>query len=152
MNRKSTMIAVIAGIILLLGGLGLALRNGSGSNMTKRGTSQPAAGTQSEGMSDMDMTQSRQASGQVQETDKVDIRDFKFVPSKIKIKKGTTVTWTNQDSTRHDVNPLEKSEAFVGSELLAKGESYSFTFNAAGTYDYNCSPHPYMKGTVEVVE
>jgi plastocyanin len=36
------------------------------------------------------------------------------------------------------------------SELLAKGESYSFTFKKAGTYTYHCTPHPYMKGTVVV--
>ena len=37
-------------------------------------------------------------------------------------------------------------------ELLAKVESYSWTFNTVGTYTYHCSPHPYMKGIVEVVE
>lgn len=82
----------------------------------------------------------------------VTIKDFDFQPAKIQIKVGTTVTWTNQDSARHDVAPVVDSPDFVGSELLAKGESYSFTFTKAGTYDYICSPHPYMEGTVEVIE
>lgn len=82
----------------------------------------------------------------------VEIKDFAFGPSKITVKKGTKVTWTNQDSAKHDVKPDQESDAFKGSELLAKGESYEFTFNTVGTYSYHCSPHPYMKATVEVVE
>ncbi len=88
----------------------------------------------------------QQAAGQV------DIKDYAFGPQKITIKKGTTVTWTNQDSAKHDVMPDDESDAFKASQLLGKGESYSFTFNTAGTYSYFCSPHPYMKASVEVVE
>ena len=84
--------------------------------------------------------------------DQVVIKDFAFGPKKITIKKGTKVTWTNQDDAKHDVAPDEKSEDFVASKLLAKGESYSFTFEKAGTYAYHCTPHPYMKATVEVTE
>jgi amicyanin len=86
------------------------------------------------------------------ETNVVKISNFEFTPTKIKIKKGTTVTWTNDDSIRHDVKPDSETEEFKPSELLGKGEKYSVTFNAPGTYRYHCSPHPYMKGTVEVVE
>jgi plastocyanin len=82
----------------------------------------------------------------------VTIQNFAYSPSKIQVKKGTKVTWTNQDSVKHDVAPDTESANFVGSELLAKGESYSFTFNTVGTYSYYCSPHPYMKATVEVIE
>lgn len=85
-------------------------------------------------------------------TNSVTIRDFSFGPSKITVKKGTTVTWTNEDGVNHDVTPTNESAAFEGSDLFGKGESYSFTFNAVGNYSYYCSPHPYMKGTVEVVE
>ncbi len=86
------------------------------------------------------------------ESNEVTIKNFNFVQSKIRIKKGTAVTWTNQDSARHDIMPDSPSENFKASQLLAKGESYSFTFNTAGTYSYYCSPHPYMKASVEVVE
>lgn len=86
------------------------------------------------------------------ESNKVEIKDFAYAPNKITIKKGTTVTWTNQDSVKHDVTPDNESASFEGSELLAKGESYSFTFDTAGTYTYHCSPHPNMKATIEVTE
>lgn len=89
---------------------------------------------------------------EVVETDKVSIENFDFQPHNIKVKVGTTVTWTNEDDARHDVTPDEVSDDFTGSELLEKGESYSFTFTKSGTYSYNCSPHPYMKGVVEVIE
>jgi amicyanin len=84
------------------------------------------------------------------ETDKVEIKDFEFSPAVIKVKKGTTVTWTNNDSVEHTVTAVDG----VGpdSELLGKGESYSFTFNEVGTFGYMCKPHPSMKGEVTVVE
>jgi amicyanin len=66
------------------------------------------------------------------------------------VKVGTKVTWTNQDSVGHDVVADTESPDAPKSDLLRKGESYSFTFNKAGTYTYYCSPHPYMKGTVIV--
>lgn len=85
-------------------------------------------------------------------TDQVEIADFAFGPETINIKKGTTVTWTNKDSAEHTVTPDEESGAFEGSELLAQGETYSFTFDEVGTYTYHCQPHPQMTGTVVVTE
>lgn len=85
-------------------------------------------------------------------TDKVDIKDFDYQPKTITVKKGTTVTWTNQDVAKHDATPDTESSDFQASKLLAKGESYSWTFNTVGTYSYHCSPHPYMKATVVVTE
>lgn len=85
-------------------------------------------------------------------TTKVEIADFAYSPKVITVKKGSTVTWTNQDSMRHDITPDEESDDFKASDLLAKGDSYSFTFEKPGTYTYHCSPHPYMKGTVIVTE
>ena len=96
----------------------------------------------------------------------IDIKDFKYTKANIKIKKGTTVTWTNQDSMQHNVmkahdndgtahDPPTKDEVkpdVLAGQLLAKGESYSFTFNETGASPYHCSPHPYMKGSVTVVE
>jgi amicyanin len=85
-------------------------------------------------------------------TASMNIQDFDFQTEKLKVKVGTKVTWTNKDDARHDVAPDTDSPDFVGSKLLAKGESYSFTFEKPGTYTYHCSPHPYMKASVEVVE
>lgn len=86
------------------------------------------------------------------ESSSVEIKDFAFQPKAIRIKKGTTVTWTNSDSAKHDITPHTPSDDFKASELLEKGESFKFTFNKTGVYTYFCSPHPYMKGSVEVVD
>lgn len=96
----------------------------------------------------------------------MNIKDFKYEKPNIKIKKGTTVTWTNQDATAHNVmqehqndndahdapSKDEEKPDVLASRLLSKGESYSYTFNEVSTDPYHCSPHPYMKGSVTVVE
>jgi plastocyanin len=91
-------------------------------------------------------------SSKVSQASNVNIENFAFNPSKITIKKGTTVTWTNKDSTRHDITPDNPSDAFRGSKLLDQNESYSFKFDQLGTYTYICSPHPSMKGTIIVTD
>jgi len=78
----------------------------------------------------------------------VSIENFKFSPSSITVKKGTTITWTQMDSTPHTVT-VEKGDG-PDSPLLQKGETYSYKFDNVGTYAYHCKPHPYMKGTIVV--
>lgn len=79
----------------------------------------------------------------------------KFSPQTIKVKKGTKVTWTNQDSIGHDVVADDaKNAAGLPSEnsLFGKGGTYEFTFNTSGTFSYHCAAHPFMTGAVEVVD
>jgi amicyanin len=83
-------------------------------------------------------------------TKEVNIVDFAFTPSTIKVKVGDTVTWTNQDSVQHDVVSDDGSADGPKSELLAKGDTYKFTFKKAGTFKYHCNPHPQMQATVIV--
>lgn len=82
----------------------------------------------------------------------VTYKNFAVVQKTIKVKKGTTVTWTNEDNAKHDVTPETETAEFKATELFGKGESKSITFNTVGKFNYICSPHPYMKGTVEVTE
>jgi len=82
----------------------------------------------------------------------VTYKGFAVAPKTLKVKKGTTVTWTNQDAAEHDVTPDVETAEFKASELFGKGETHSVTFNTVGTYSYFCSPHPYMKGIIEVTE
>lgn len=86
------------------------------------------------------------------QTNAVTIKDFAFGPNSITVKKGTTVTWTNQDTVGHDVAPVKPTDEFKQSEMLGKGETYSVTFNTVGSFAYFCSPHPYMKALVTVTE
>ena len=84
--------------------------------------------------------------------DKVRIQDFAFTPETITVKKGTAVTWTNQDTTKHTVSPNQETADFKASGLLAQGQTYTVTFTTAGTFPYHCAPHPDMKGTVIVTD
>ena len=81
-----------------------------------------------------------------------EIDDRCYVPSLILTKKGNSVTWVNEDSAFHSV-----TSGFYGSptELFDSGhldpfESFTFTFDEVGDYDYFCTLHPWMKGQVTV--
>jgi len=92
---------------------------------------------------------------------KVSIIENSFSPKVVKVAPGTTVTWTNDDVFTYmageyaGINNVagtsapENRDGLVG-PLLAHGESFSYTFDQEWTYDYNCTPHPYMKGRVIV--
>ena len=77
-----------------------------------------------------------------------DIKNFAYSPSTLTVKKGDTIIWTNQDTTKHTVTSDSGSE--LDSELLGKGETYSHTFSTEGTFAYHCTPHPYMKAKIIV--
>ena len=77
----------------------------------------------------------------------VTIADFAFQAAEISVTVGTTVNWTNADSAGHSVVATARS---FKSERLGTGESFTFTFDAPGTFTYNCGIHPSMAGTVVV--
>lgn len=93
-------------------------------------------------------TQYGQSGGNQTSTNSVSIKNFTFNPSEITIKKGETVVWTNEDSTSHTVTSDSGNELDSGS--ITPGQTYSHTFNTAGTFDYHCSIHTSMKGRVTV--
>ena len=76
----------------------------------------------------------------------VSIQNIKYEPKEIKVKKGDTVVWTNNDDKDHTV--VSDDGSFSGS--LKPGKSYSYTFRKAGNYSYSCRLHPRMKGSVSV--
>ncbi|MFI6768042.1 cupredoxin family copper-binding protein [Streptomyces sp. NPDC050355] len=78
----------------------------------------------------------------------VTISDFAFSPSTLTVSKGTTVMWTNNDSAPHTVT--SSGSGSLNSPDLESGDSYTFTFNSAGTFSYYCAIHPSMHGTVIV--
>jgi plastocyanin len=77
----------------------------------------------------------------------VAIADFAFSPRTIEIRVGDTVRWTNRDSVAHTATAQNGS---FDTGLLSDGESGSIRFTSAGTYRYQCTPHPDMTGTVVV--
>jgi nitrite reductase (NO-forming) len=78
-----------------------------------------------------------------------------FVPKEITVAPGTSVTWTNSDSTIHTVVEGTAAGATGGaplfdSSIIAPGASFEHTFDTAGEFDYFCNLHPFMVGKVTV--
>ena len=71
------------------------------------------------------------------------------------------VTWTNIDSVMYSVtsdsdyvDPINGKFDSIGhmGTLIGQNQTFSFTFVKVGEYYYHYSPHPYMQGTVEMVD
>jgi plastocyanin len=77
----------------------------------------------------------------------VKINNFTFTPQRVTVKAGSTVTWTNEDDIPHTVTSSTKA---FRSKALDTDDKFSFTFTTAGVYEYFCSLHPHMTGTIVV--
>lgn len=75
------------------------------------------------------------------------IQDFAFDPDDLTIPVGTTVTWTNNDGAPHTVTADDGS---FDSGNLGQGDTFTFTFEEAGTFTYICKIHPSMTATITV--
>lgn len=80
-------------------------------------------------------------------TSKVSIANFAFAPATLMIRRGTTVSWSNDDGSPHAV---AFKDGAAGAKSLLPKDSFDRTFDAAGTFDYFCSFHPYMTAKVVV--
>ena len=92
-----------------------------------------------------EMKDSGTATGKV---NKIEIKDFAFNPQKITVKAGEKITWINRDEEPHTVVSVEKQ--FKKSPALDTDQEFTVTAGAPGTYNYFCSVHPKMTGTIVV--
>lgn len=80
-----------------------------------------------------------------QKTITIKMSQIKFQPMNLRVSPGTQVTWVNDDAEIHYVNtdshPAHTHVPSLNSKALAKGQSYSFTFDKVGAYPYHCSAH-----------
>jgi len=78
-----------------------------------------------------------------------------FIPATVTIDVGGEVTWSNDDTAAHTVTSGSAADGLDGnfdSSLFMVGTTFSWTFAEAGEYPYFCMVHPWMVGTVIVVE
>ena len=98
----------------------------------------------------------------------IDIRDFQFTPTTVTVQAGGSVLWTNIGPSEHTASSNEElwdsgviTALTDGDEdddggggygySMAAGEgTYERRFNDAGTYEYHCSIHADMHGTIVV--
>ena len=81
----------------------------------------------------------------------ISIKGFAFNPNQPSVAKGATITWSNDDGTTHTVTsgvPGTLSGKF--DQRVEPGKTFSFTFSESGTYDFFCSIHNSMRGTITV--
>ena len=77
----------------------------------------------------------------------IQINNYVYRPKVITVKVGTTVTWTNHDYVPHTV--ISTTQLFRSPVFFAN-DNFTFTFATPGTYEYYCTIHPKMTGTVVV--
>jgi len=77
----------------------------------------------------------------------VNIAKFAFVPATITISAGQSITWTNTDPVDHTTTG--NNNAWDSGAMLPNA-TFSMTFAQPGTYAYECTIHPFIRGTVIV--
>ncbi|HIF37463.1 MAG TPA: BspA family leucine-rich repeat surface protein [Marine Group III euryarchaeote] len=75
--------------------------------------------------------------------------NMKFDPEELTISVGDTVTWTNNDGISHTATSTDGPESF-DSGNMGSGDTWSFTFTEAGTYEYKCNYHSSQTGRIIV--
>lgn len=70
---------------------------------------------------------------------------MKFVPERLEVAVGDTITWTNHDFVPHSVTApgLESGD-------LAEGRSFDLVARKKGEIAYICRLHPLMRGVLVV--
>jgi plastocyanin len=78
----------------------------------------------------------------------IKMQNIAFAPNSTTVKVGQKVTWTNDDTTDHNVTAT--SGADFKSKDFGNGGTFSFTPDKAGTIKYVCTIHPGMNATLTV--
>ena len=121
---RRILLALCAVLALVVAGCGGGDDNGGGSTATSSSSSSSGGGVQ------------------------IKMQNIQFSPKATTVKVGQKVTWTNDDSTDHNVTA--DSGADFKSKDFGNGATFEFTPDKAGTIKYECTIHPGMVGTLTV--
>jgi plastocyanin len=77
----------------------------------------------------------------------INIKDFMFTPRNLTIPVGSKITWINKDEEPHKVSEVNSS--FI-SKPLDTDDGFTYEFKTPGKYEYFCTVHPRMTGTIIV--
>ena len=80
------------------------------------------------------------------------IKDFKFIPAEITVKKGQTLTWENREKRQYHSVWFQALGEPEPEDYLFPEDTYEREFTETGSFPYRCGPHPEMRGTVHVTE
>jgi plastocyanin len=139
--KKAIVIIILA---IIIGGIAIAAKNNNNNSDNSSKTPQNTA------PSSPSNTSNNTPAPPSSSASSVTIQNMTFTPASISVKKGTIVTWKNNDNLAHTVTA--DSGKGPNSSTVSPGDTYSFTFTKVGTFKYHCSIHPDMHGTVTVTE
>ena len=88
--------------------------------------------------------------GELQVDPRIEMREIEFVPVRVRVAAGSTVTWVNRDTVAHTV--VEGTDTYneFTSGDVEPGASFSRTFDEAGEVEYRCTIHASMEGALSV--
>jgi plastocyanin len=153
--------AMTCGALALMAGCGSSSGSTGGSDSTASTTTTTAAGakagTSSSGGASLKVdttpkfaTPSPSApvqSGVVQ----IAYRNIAIAPDTVRVKVGSTIRWTNHDSTQANVTSEGGPQKFA-SKNFGEGGTFELKVTAPGVIHYECTLYPVtMNGTIEVV-
>ena len=90
-----------------------------------------------------------QENGSARYSTPIEMKSLRFKPENVQVPVGQEITWHNDESVPHDVKA--DSGASFSSETFGKDGTYKWTPDKAGTVKYECTLHPGMEGTIDVV-
>ena len=90
--------------------------------------------------------------GTVKSNVEVGMKDIQFDPAEVTVKKGGTITWTNNESVPHDVTKEDGPgpDFSSGEGDMQEGDTFGQKFTTPGKIAYLCTVHPQMTGTITV--
>jgi plastocyanin len=134
-------IALLIFACLALGLMATGCGGSSGGDSGASGADEPAAGKPSA------------EAGPAKDAVAVSMEGIAFIPPDVTVKKGGTITWTNDESVGHDVTKQDGPGPDFSSGQpggMGEGDAFEQTFDTAGEIAYVCTVHPNMTGTVTV--
>jgi plastocyanin len=152
MSRSlSTLIACAA--LVLLGGCGSSNSSTSSSGSGSSSSSTPTATTGGLRANTTPKYAAPASSAPVQSgTVQIAYRNITIAPDALKVKVGSTISWTNYDAIEHNVTSEGGPQKFRSKDLRESG-TFEIKALKAGVIHYECTIHPAsMNGTIEVVK
>jgi plastocyanin len=140
-TRAFTFLAATA----VIAGTATACSSGGGSSATTTAPASSAPASTAPASSSPPAPPSPPGQGQT----KISIANFTFSPATLTVSPGTQITVTNNDTTTHTLTAVTGKAWDTGD--IGVGKTATFTAPAKpGTYQYICTIHPFMKGTLTV--
>jgi plastocyanin len=135
-------LAALAAVALLAAGCGSSSSSSSAGHTTSASATASSATTTASASS----AASASPAGPAKHAVTVAIKNYAYSPATVTVAPGARVTWVNHDATTHTATD---GGAFDTGNINP-GQSRSVTLSKPGTYQYMCSFHPFMHGTIIV--